>query len=389
MADSVVTLNGLLHGVIHLFSRANSEHIAIKPKDMPWRSNRPFRLFGPNDLNTHDFISTPLIKDRDIERSMLYTGMEKRASLESEHEDNLILPRQQFISMHPDFPPPPLSLSATVKRTTSSYSIYPPDKFPLSRSDLLPSSIPTIDTTRGSPVEAKLDHIPRQPVDSTYTIFSNDSEVMESDLRPPEPLFLRHNRMNSETRSAIVEIALRLSSAPSDADSVYIYEPMVPIQTVKLSRKPTLVSPDNYVSSARRAEAARTRAMIAGEPIKLADLVQIHTPILSPRLIGLPKALRIRMNLRESIASLILRGPPSINVPTNKMLPPVPDPEKSQEIAASGALIKSLRPIASSPESQAVISVSDWRQAMEADVTADSSKSPEFDGGSSPPNGWL
>lgn len=356
MADTVVTLNGLLHGVLHLFSRTNSEQIAIRPKDIPWASSRPFRLFGPNDLNIHDFISTPIITDRDVERTMLYTGMEKKVF--SGYQNEPALPRQQFISIHPDVPPVSfLPSSMVVKKTASQYSLYPLDKVQSSKIESTHASKPS--TSSDSSKSANSDLTLRPPGGSIHTTFSNDSELFNTDLQPPEPLFSVHKTRNSETTSAIVEIALRLSNAPSYADSVYTHKPISPIESLNLKKAPSLISPDKYVSSARLAEAAKSRPINTGETDQTADMSQVHKLMPPTKLIGLPKV--PKTNLRESIANLILKRQSSISRSTNKELPPVPGLENPQENAASKALLKSSYSKALAPTQQAILPAPDWR----------------------------
>ena len=192
IADIALTLSGLLNAALHIILRANSERLAIRPRQTPWTKKRRIRLFGPNDLNVGMFISTPLLAEPNTAN---YDWQKADKKLKPEPITGSTSPVTQYATEKKVNPkkeqPFPLAKPPTTAQrraqTKSSYSIFP---------------------TQASD---------RPPMLSWMTNRSNSSEEI---VNLPLPFFAKgHRREESSQTSATVEIGLRLSHAIQEASS--------------------------------------------------------------------------------------------------------------------------------------------------------------------------
>ena len=400
MADIIVTLNGLIHAVVHLFLRTNSEPTAIRPNNIPWIKNRPLRFFGPNDLNVHTFISTPLVSDREIGRALLYPNQqvptaEKKPSIDTEAFESL--PRQQYISIHPDVTPiVPVARKDTQKSLTPSrYSIFPADRSSARKNSAPETPIPPLPQTAPPPRAHSISQ-PRSSEKPIMTRFSHDGESLSKALRPPQPSFVPHRRSDSAATSEIVEIGFRFSNGLFQKDFPTAQKPAPILQPVLLAPEPTLLSPDRYVPAARYAESNKSRPTTPSAPENTVDLPEVKKPVQPPRIVGLPKGPNANKGLaqrgiRDSITAKLI----GIKRPvTDKSLPPVPVEEQSQQSAALEALRHSTTSLMTvAPLKQAA--VPNWRQAVTrtsispASTNRKSNSWKADQNSKTPPEGWL
>ena len=202
IADITITLSGLLHAVLHVVLRANSERLAIRARQTPWTKKRKIRLFGPNDLNIGAFISTPLLAERSFEKSsqsQLETGLGLINVV-----PNPKSPRPQYATQMLEDPsenePLPLAKPQTAaqkrSQTKSSYSIFP---------------------TRAS---------------THPGLASWASDNIVDGIQLPAPLFSRrHHREVSTQSGETVEIGLRISHAgPEMLSPESLHLPIQPAQ---------------------------------------------------------------------------------------------------------------------------------------------------------------
>jgi hypothetical protein len=281
IADVMITLNGLLQSVLHFLLRANSERLAIRPRQTPWTKKRKIRLFGPNDLNIHDFISTPLLLDRESAgQTNYYEDSMRKDNVESVPS----FPQQQFASLRSPGTPQTMTLnqprSSMAKKTLSRthYSIFPSER------------------------------TQRVPIESWITEFSTESD----DVQPPPPIFTkRHGRNDSTQTSETVEIALRLSHAIPEEMSPTTPTSITRPITARIVAEPALLSPDRYVPPAKKEAAQENpefeKPHVLDPPIRTAG-------------VGLKPGLKRGKSIRDSLASL----PVLWNKQVNKSLPPVP-----------------------------------------------------------------
>ena len=398
MADVAVTLNGLVHAVVHLFLRTNSEPTAIRPSNIPWIRNRPLRFFGPNDLNVHTFISTPLVSDREIGRALLYPNQqilttEKKPSIGA--EDFSSLPRQQYISIHPDVAP----VAAIARKDShkspalSRYSIFPADRSSTRKNSAPETPIPPLPQSVPHPRANSISQ-PRSSMKSIMRRFSHDGGSLSKALRPPQPSFAPHARSDSAATSEIVEIGFRFSNAPFHTDPPAPQKPAAIVQTVSLAPEPALLSPDRYVPAAKYAESAKSRPTTPGAPENTIDVPEVKMPIRPPRIVGLPRGPNVKKGIaqkgiRDSITAKLIGMKRPV---TDKSLPPVPTEEQSQESAALEALRHSTTTSKIAPLKQAV---PNWRQAVtrtDVSPTSTNRKSNSWkaeQNSKTPPEGWL
>lgn len=192
IADIALVLVGLLHGAFHLILRANSERLAIRPRQAPWTKKRRIRLFGPNDLNVRMFLDTPLLAEPSSAND--WKNYEKKVK----HD--------------------PLSASSnntvTQYATEKKFNPETAQPFPLARP-------PTLGQKRGQN-KTSYSIFPTQASDRPPTLSwgTNRSNSSEEIVSLPRPLFAKgHRREESSQTSATVEIGLRLSHAIPEASS--------------------------------------------------------------------------------------------------------------------------------------------------------------------------
>ena len=292
IADIMVTLNGLLQAVLHIVLRVNSERFAIRPRRTSWGEKRRIRLFGPNDVNIKEFISSPLLLNRDHDAWSTVPDSEDQALAPS--QINTPVTAQRPIMVQPASPI--VQLTATPKpaivasrpraQTNAHYSLFP--------------------------TEASR----RVPVESWVTEFSTDSDEIE----PPAPLFSRrHGRNDSTQTSETVEFALRLSDAPASILSPVVPTPMEPIAQSPLTAEEGILSPVRYVPP-RIPTTPTTPAMSEGEPSQ-ATRIAFERPK-APAAIStfrIPKFPKRTTSIRNSFAVLQHR-----RREVDKSLPPLP-----------------------------------------------------------------
>ena len=344
IADVMISLNGLLQGVFHLMLRANSERLAIHPRRTPWSKKRSLRIFGPNDLNIHDFISTPLLCERESDRWP--TALKDNSIQKDVFGAIPSTPREQFATLRSpaSSQPPPMALSrpksAVPKRTQpkSQYSIFPTEKSE------------------------------RAPVESWITEASRDSDWVEP---PPRLLISRHGRNDSTLTSETVEIGLRLSHAIPEEMTPHttsrLFSPLTPVRSAP---EEGLLSPDRYVPPSK-IEMAQQENLIAATAQP--TLVNIPPPPPLPMSgVGLkPGKMRRVKSIRDSLAAI---SAPYYKKEAMKSLPAVP---RNKTVAGPIA-----PPFINSSNTQAIptnkSSVPDWRrpapaQAASSDDPSDNS----------------
>ena len=221
-----MTLNGLLQGVLHLLLRVNSDRLAIRASRTPWAEKRRIRLFGPNDVNIHDYISPPLALERES------TGARWSRDIKEKDIQKIKLSQAPAMPSTPLTPQPPIT-------------VLPP------RGSSLPQSDKKLNAARypRRPSNAHYSLFPteasrRMPVESWATDFSTDS----GEIEPPAPLFSRRHGRNASTQtSETVEFALRLSNPTPDMLSPIAPTPLEPVAHSPLSQSDGILSPLRYV----------------------------------------------------------------------------------------------------------------------------------------------
>lgn len=329
IADVMISLNGLLQGVLHFILRANSERLAIRPRKTPWTKKRSLRIFGPNDLNIHDFISTPLLIERDNDR---WPAALRDNSLRKMSDAVPSTPREQFATLRSPAIGQPITLGRPRSETPrkahlkSQYSI-----FPTQRSE-------------------------RAPVESWITEFSTDSDGVE----PPPPLLVtRHGRNDSTLTSETVEIGLRLSHAiPEEMSPQRSSRPFSRLTPVQSAPEDGLLSPDRYVPPPRITMAQQENPSAITSQPTIVDIPpppqQLPIPISG---VGLkPGRMKGMKSIRDSLAAI---SAPYYKKEVMKSLPPVP-----RQSAAAGPVGPSF---VNSSNSRAMTAdkprvVPDWRR---------------------------
>ena len=297
IADVVVTLNGVVQGILHLLLRVNSDRFAVRPRETPWTEKRSIRLIGTNDVNIHEYISSPLLLDNDGNRL-------NRAPV-AEDESSRI-----GIALQPDTPRSPQRPVIFQPIDTSAEAAVIPRPSITTPRRVQPSASYSLFPTAASQ---------RLPVASWATEFSTESEEME----PPAPLFSRrHGRNDSTQTSETVEFALRLSDAPPGMLSPVIGTPMGPTSRSPVIEQATeprrtslgeeLLSPARYIpprtptSPAIEARATRVAFERPKAPAALSTL-------------RIPK-LKRNISIRDSFAVLHQHRRREVD----KSLPPLP-----------------------------------------------------------------
>ena len=221
----MVSLNGLLQGVLHLLLRVNSDTLAIRPKATPWTEKRKIRLFGPNDVNIHEYISSPLLLERDS------TGARWSRAIKEKDLQKLDLSRPPPMPSTPITPQQPITI------------------LPARKSSLPPSTPKVAGPTARRPSNTHYSLFPteastRAPIESWITEFSTDSDEVE----PPPPLFIRrHGRNDSTQTSETVEFALRISNAAPDLLSPIAPTPLEPVIHSPVTNEEGVLSPTRYM----------------------------------------------------------------------------------------------------------------------------------------------
>ncbi|KAI4151378.1 MAG: hypothetical protein LQ340_003550 [Diploschistes diacapsis] len=301
VADILVTLNGLLQAVLHLLLRVNSERLAIRPRETPWTGKRKIRLLGPNDVNIHEFISSPLLLQRDSSgsrwsRAIKETDVQKinlARQLQSQPLTPPITPQQPTAALspranaQPSPMPRPLVSAVTRRPSNTQYSLFP---------------------TEASG---------RLPVESWVTEFSTESEET---IEPPAPLFTsRHGRNSSTQTSETVEFALRLSHRAADMLSPIAPTPVEPVSHSRLGLGDSMLSPMRYVrpSSPNRPAMTTDTEAIPSQATRVAFERPKVTPTLSTLKLQRPKR---TTSLRNSFAVMGSQRRREVD----KSLPPLP-----------------------------------------------------------------
>ena len=244
LANIALVLSGLLNAAVHIFLRANSERMAIRPREAPWSENRGIRILGPSDLNMGVAIASPLLRaDSMIETHTAYIDEERtspvRASPTRTPPIRTLPIRNSPIQTSP-IRTSPLRASPTRKSPirsspvrTSSIGNSPNQTSPTQPTsntrnfrieDIFPAATaprsphPEFPTT---PIKtARLVHIPR----SRYSIYpthaserriswSTVTSAKSDEIPIPPALFTpRHARAGSD--SATVQIGMRISARP-------------------------------------------------------------------------------------------------------------------------------------------------------------------------------
>ena len=185
IADIALNIVGLLNGVLHIFLRTNAERFMIRPIDYPPTEKKGIRVFGPNELNMAMQISTPVILHRtDSELGMLRSHESSPYKTTISPTNAIVAPMSAVSPLSPGTrdvasQPPMVQLPPQNQRKKSTYSI-----FPTSASEFRHVSWNTA-----------------------------HSDVTESSIQPPPPLFSHRRSLSAET-SQTVEIGLRISQAP-------------------------------------------------------------------------------------------------------------------------------------------------------------------------------
>ena len=217
MADIVITMSGILHAVLHMLMRTNSERFAIRSRRTIWTTKRKIRIFGPNDLNIARVISTPLLS-QPTESQWGSSGCEKDTlRRSSEFSSNSTSPRPKDVGTALSVPPRNIEFTPMIPQTPnmrqaqakSTYSFFPSQ------------------------------HDPRQ----NHRSWVSDDSAASIEIQVPSPLFSKsHRREDSVETSATVEIGMRFSNPPPD-----YYKPAraypSPLQTIYLPKTGEVESP--------------------------------------------------------------------------------------------------------------------------------------------------
>jgi hypothetical protein len=230
MATVVLNLTGLMTGLVHLFLRSNSTSTSFRPrgmKDLHPGSDKPLRLWGPNELAFGGAMTQPVSGPRSPNtigsRSSLI-GPEKAEELHPNSPYNYELKASPAMSF-PARPETAVASPSNGRARKQSYSIFPVETISPTLTTLTaqPTTNPASnfstqrtqnDTapTSGSRVKDAMSAIlfSRRDLASDSIYSTNDQSL----LAPPRPIFQGrgHNRDSSMASSATVQIGLRLSN---------------------------------------------------------------------------------------------------------------------------------------------------------------------------------
>lgn len=219
----------MLFGAMHIFSRANAERIAIRPKKMPWSKNKSFRLFGSSDLHDRTLISGPLLEPKQ--------QLQQRAQV--------MQPLPEQLRVIPVEPPPeysdltnasPVTPHDFISSTGAASRPWPQDQNTVQNLPSRSATEPTrqrqdLKTREGSAAEAhpgirmmsrgaqssRTTATSRQTNSATEDAILNqyaELPSVRSTVEPPAPLFnYGHQRQGSTATSASIRIGLRLSKS--------------------------------------------------------------------------------------------------------------------------------------------------------------------------------
>lgn len=220
MADIVITLSGVLHAVLHVLMRTNSERFAIRSRRTIWTTKRKIRIFGPNDLNIAKVISTPLLgQATESQWGFTDDGKYENEKLRrsSEFSHNSTSPRPQDIGTAKSVPSPHTQFMPMTPQTSnmrqaqkkSSYSIFPP----------------------------------QHETCQNHRSWASDESTASIEIQIPSPLFSKNRRREDSIQtSATVEIGMRFSNPPPD-----YYTParayLAPLQTIRFPSVEEVESP--------------------------------------------------------------------------------------------------------------------------------------------------
>ena len=322
IADIMVTLNGLLQAVLHIVLRVNSENFAIRPRQTPWAKKRRLRIFGANDVNIHEFISSPLILKPENDawgRGMANDGQ----TLSPSQVHTPITPQRPSIAtragpnLQVSVPARPAIVAARRTQLNTHYSLFPTE-------------------ASGRP-----------PVESWVTDISTGSNEFE----PPPPLFTRrHGRNDSTQTSETVEFALRLSDAPPGMLSPVAPTPVDPVARSPLTAEEGILSPVRYVPP----RTPTTPALSVVEPSQ-ATRVAFERPKAPAALstFRIQKFPKRTTSIRDSFAVLQQR-----RRQVDKSLPPLPrdNSPKSSDVAVKNTA--TITPLAPAPS----FKTPNWRE---------------------------
>lgn len=340
IADIVVTLNGLLQAILHVILRVNSETLAIRPKQTPWAEKRNIRIFGPNDVNIHEYISSPLLLKRDS------NGWSRAPK-----DVDSLNPPPAFQTL----PPTPRPIMIQPINTGAQRS---------------PAARPAISTPKRAQPSASYSLFPteasrRIPVESWVTEFSTDSDEIE----PPPPLFTRrHGRNDSTQTSETVEFALRLSDAPPGLLSPIAPTPIEPAArspvSAEVSAEEGLLSPVRYVPpSAPFVQRPRTPTSPALTEVteiveaEQATTVAFERPKVQASLstLKVPKFPKRTVSIRDSFAFMQSQRRRHVD----KSLPPLP---RDSTLDSLPPIVTAPLPTAD-PQSASASKTPNWREA--------------------------
>jgi hypothetical protein len=239
MATVVLNLHGLMAGLLQMFLRSNTTTTAFRPRGTPgWSPGRhEIRFWGPNELGFNGHMLQPVSGSRspasigsraslieDEKRRPLSTDS-IRSPAEVESSEKFNNSAAKAVEKPADLATLSKPEAAALERKPSrshtrkqSYCLFPPDPdaiTPSNKQEPQANSTWKIPESRIKDTMAGLfkPSIQRQVVEPTF----NADDL----LAPPPSLFggntSRHRRDSSIQTSVTVEIGLRLSHAPTEA----------------------------------------------------------------------------------------------------------------------------------------------------------------------------
>ena len=300
IADIVITLSGLLHAVLHVILRGNSDRLAIRARQTPWTKKRKIRLFGPNALSMGTFISTPLLAESSFEKNSQFRfenglGLTYATPrLQSPQVESAPEIAEASSTSEPQTVAEPQAVARKRSRSRSNYSIFP---------------------TRAS----TRPELPSWAIDNAI-----------NEIQAPEPLFSRrHQREMSMQSGETVEIGLRISHAGPEMLSPELLH--FPTQTTKAeqSRQEAPSRPERSDSLNLPAATSRNSLgkRVRAKEIAIPKEISLAKPIVISR--GLSKG---RWHVRDSV---LTRHQQQQKRQIMKSLPPIPSSNATRSSVVS------------------------------------------------------